>query len=155
VRPRSRWLVIVLTVVVVGGLAAAAVAFGGGDGGNNSSTGSGANGTSSGATSSPSPNATDNGPCTMDPSFDYGQVICITAKGLRPNWLVSLQGKPITWRNQTSRPVSITLVAFPVKSGPIPPDGTWSYTPTLPLSFAYHVSSTERLGRIQVLAPES
>jgi hypothetical protein len=153
VKPRTRWLVIALIVVVVGGLAAAAVAFGGGDGGNNSSTGSGANGTSSGATSSPSPNGT--APCTMDPSFDYGQVICITGKGTKPNWLVSLQNKPITWQNETSKPVTVTFVGFKVASGPIPPHGTWSYTPKLPLSFAYHISSGTRLGRIQVLAPES
>ena len=151
-RPRSRWIVIVLTVVVVGGLAAAAVAFGGGDGGNNSSTGSGANGASSGATSSPSPNATA---CTMDPNFDYGQTICLTSKGIEPVWLVSLQNKPITWRNETSKPLSIAFVAGKVTSGPIPPHGTWTYTPKLPLSLAYRVSTEHGLGRIQVLAPES
>lgn len=149
---RSRWLVIGVAILAVGALTAGALALGGGDGGNNSSTGSGAH-QSSGATSSPSPNAT--GACTMDPNFDYGQTVCITAKGVKPNWLVSLQDKTITWQNETSEPVSVTFVGFNVKSGPIPPHGTWSYTPTLPLSYAYHVSSGGRLGRVQVLAPES
>jgi hypothetical protein len=152
VSTRSRWIVIVLTIVVVGGLAAAAVAFGGGDGGNNSSTGSGVNGSSSGATSSPSPNAAA---CTMDPNFDYGQTICVTATGVKPRWLVSRQNTPITWRNETSTPLSITFVAGHLHSGPIPPHGTWSYTPKYPLSLAYHVSTGPGLGRIQVLAPES
>jgi len=152
VRPRSRWIVIVLTVVVVGGLAAAAVAFGGGDGGNNSSTGSGANGTSSGATSSPSPNAAA---CTMDPNFDYGQTVCITSAGMKPTWLVSVQNMPVTWRNETSAPLSITFVAGHVHSDPIPAGGTWTYTPKYPLSLAYRVSTVDGLGRIQVLAPES
>jgi hypothetical protein len=147
--------VIGLAILVLGVLTTVvAVAFGDGDGGNNSSTGSGVHGTSSGATSSPSPNATAAGPCTMDPNFDYGQVICITPRGAKPNWLVSLQGKRITWKNETAKPVSITFVAFQVHSGTIPPHGTWSYTPTLPLSLGYHVSSSPRLARIQVLAPE-
>jgi hypothetical protein len=149
---RSRWLVIGVALLAVGGLTAGALALGGGDGGKNSSTGSGANGTSSGATSSPSPNATA---CTMDPNFDYGQTICVTSKGVAPVWLVALQNQPVTWRNETSAPVSITFVAGKVTSGPIPPNGTWSYTPKLPLSLAYHVSTVGGLGRVQVLAPES
>jgi hypothetical protein len=91
----------------------------------------------------------------MDPNFDYGQTICVTSKGVEPVWLVSLQNHPVTWRNETSAPLSITFVAGKVTSGPIPPHGTWSYTPKLPLSLAYHVSTVGGLGRIQVLAPES
>ena len=70
-------------------------------------------------------------------------------------WLVSLQNTPITWRNETSNPLSIAFVAGKVTSGPIPPHGTWTYTPKLPLSLAYRVSTEHGLGRIQVLAPES
>jgi hypothetical protein len=153
VKPRARWLVIGLAVLAVGGLTAGlAVAFGGGDGGN-SSTGSGASvQPTSGLTPSPSPDATAG--CDQDPSFDYGQVVCITEKGVQPQVLVSVAGEAVTWRNETSRPQAIRFAAFAAHSGPIPPGETWSYTPTLPLSIAYHASSSPRLAQIQVLAKE-
>jgi hypothetical protein len=154
VNPRSRWLVIGLAVLCLAGLTAGlAVAFGGGDGGN-SSTGSGPGGVqpTSGQTSSPSPNATDG--CTGDPSFDFGQTICITDTGVRPRVLVSIVGRTVTWRNTTSRPQSIRFVALKGRSGRIPPGGTWTYTPTLPLSIAYRSSSGEGLDQIQVLMQE-
>jgi hypothetical protein len=145
--------VIGVTVLVLAALTAGlAVAFGGGDGGN-SSTGSGASvQPTSGLTSSPSPDATA---CDMDPSFDFGQVVCITETGVRPRVLVSIAGQAVTWRNETSAPQSIRFVAFAAHSGPIPPGGTWSYTPKLPLSLAYHTSSSSRLAQVQVLARET
>jgi hypothetical protein len=150
-RSRSRWIVIGVAVLCVAGLTAGlAVAFGGGDGGN-SSTGSGASvQPTSGLTPSPSPDATA-GPCPAGQSFAKGQVVCITDDGVEPRLLVAIVGNTITWRNETSEPQTVTFVAFDTHSGPIPPGGTWSYTPKLPLSLAYRVSTTERLGQIQVL----
>ena len=152
-KPRSRWLVIGLAVLAVAGLTAGlAVAFGGGDGGN-SSTGSGASAQpTSGLTPSPSPDAT--AACSQDPDFDYGQVACITATGVQPRVLVTIVGRQVTWRNETSAPQTISFVAFAAHSGPIPPGGTWSYTPKLPLSIAYRASTSKRLQQIQVLAQE-
>jgi hypothetical protein len=143
-----------LAVVGLAALTAGlAVAFGGGDGGN-SSTGSRAGGgqPTSGQTSSPSPDAT--AACRGDPSFDFGQTICITEAGVRPRVLVSIVEHPVTWRNTTSRPQWIRFVALHGRSGRIPPGGTWTFTPKLPLSIAYRSSSSKGLAQIQVLAQE-
>ena len=94
----------------------------------------------SGATSSPSPDATAG--VHEDPNFDYGQVVCITEQGVRPRVLVSVVGEAVTWRNETSSPQTMRFVAFAAHPGRSPPGGTWSYTPRLPLSFAYHASSS-------------
>ena len=44
----------------------------------------------------------------------------------------------MTWKNLTSVTVSIVFTYEGVNSGPIPPGGSWSFTPPHVESIAYH-----------------
>jgi hypothetical protein len=87
---------------------------------------------------------------SVDPHFDFGQTIFITSTGFRPAWLVSAVHVPITFRNMTDRPQRIVFDHQPVRSGRIPPGGSWEYTPPLPISMTYHAVRGATDGRIQV-----
>ena len=110
----------------------------------------GCGGTASGSTVGSEP--ASSAPVTIDPNFDNGQTVLITAGSVRPLWLVSLVGKPIVFRNTTGSVKRVVFDHEPVRSGPIPPGGVWRYTPKLPLSLTYHVGSVQ--GKVQVSSLE-
>ena len=110
----------------------------------------GCGGTASGSTVGSGP--TSPAPATIDPNFDNGQTVLITADSVRPLWLVSLVGKPIVFRNTTGSVKRLVFDHEPVRSGPIPPGGVFRYTPALPLSLTYHVGSVQ--GKVQVSSLE-
>ena len=95
------------------------------------------------AVSSPSPAA------SVDPHFDSGLNISITTAGFQPHWLVAPFRGTITWHNDTHRAQVIVFDHQAVRSGVIPPGGTFAYTPMVPISITYH-STLGRHGVIQV-----
>ena len=110
----------------------------------------GCGGSASGSTVGSAPQSS--APTTIDPNFDNGQTVLITANSVRPLWLVSLVGKPIVFRNTTNSVKRVVFDHEPVRSGPIPPGGVFRYTPTLPLSLTYHVGPVQ--GKVQVSSLE-
>jgi hypothetical protein len=117
--------------------------------------GSGAPSAGSGsATTAPPPAASTTSSAatsTIDPNFAIGQTVQVTAKGLRPKWLVSLLGQPVTWQNLTGRGIRVIFDHQPVASRLIPPHGTFRYTPATPTSMTYHVTTQPTLhGALQV-----
>jgi len=107
----------------------------------------GCGGGSAGSTAGLVPAASSR-PATIDPNFDTGQTVLITARSLHPLWLVALLGKPIVFRNTTQTTTRVIFDHQPVRSGPIPPGGVFRYTPRLPASLTYHVGSVQ--GKVQV-----
>ena len=87
---------------------------------------------------------------TADPSFDFGQRVTITADGFRPLWLVSIIHQPVVWTNDTDTPQTIVFDHLPVRSGVIPPGGTYTYTPDTVASITYHSGRRPTLeGKVQ------
>jgi len=90
---------------------------------------------------------------SVDPNFDSGLNIFITSTGFRPHWLVAPFHGTVTWHNDTGRSQVIVFDHQPVRSGVIRPGGTFSYTPSVPISIAYHSGlGRQRRGVIQVQA---
>lgn len=86
-----------------------------------------------------------------DPNFDYGFVVQITDKGFHPQWLVSACCKAVTWKNLTGGPASVVFDHQLVNSGPIPPGGTFVFTPHNVQSIAYHsAGDPSMIGVLQV-----
>lgn len=77
----------------------------------------------------------------LDPEFDAGQRVEITATGAVPRQLVAIVDTPITWENTTDAPQTVTFDNGTVDSGPIPPGGSWSHTPDASVSIAYHTTA--------------
>jgi hypothetical protein len=73
-----------------------------------------------------------------DPNFDYGYTVHITAQGFLPHWLVATCCQPITWKNLTGTTASVVFDHLGVASGPIPPGGSFTFTPKNVESIAYH-----------------
>lgn len=73
-----------------------------------------------------------------DPHFDYGFVVQITPQGYHPQWLVANCCAPITWRNLTGKTTSVVFDVQGINSGPIPPGGSWVFTPRNVESLVYH-----------------
>jgi hypothetical protein len=87
---------------------------------------------------------------TADTNFDFGQQVTITADGFRPLWLVSIIHQPVVWTNDTDTPQSIVFDHLPVRSGVIPPGGTYTYTPDTVASITYHSGRRPTLeGKLQ------
>lgn len=87
----------------------------------------------------------------LDPDFDAGQRVEITADGARPRQLVAVVDTAITWVNTTGQPVTVTFDNGTVDSGPIPPQGTWEHTPDASVSIAYHTTAApEQQAAVQV-----
>jgi hypothetical protein len=95
----------------------------------------GTSGTTSAQPGSEQP-AAQSGP--LDPNFDFGQRVTITAAGFRPLWLVSIIHQPIVWTNTTDTPQSVVFDHLSVRSGPIPPGGSYTWTPDSVASITYH-----------------
>ena len=109
-------------------------------------------GSGSAATSSAPPKpgtpAVQSGP--VDPNFDFGQQVKITADGFQPLWLVSIIHQPIVWTNTTDAPQSVVFDHLPVRSGEIPPGGTYTWTPDSVASITYHSGDHPALkGKLQ------
>jgi hypothetical protein len=88
---------------------------------------------------------------TIDPNFDFGQTVLITAEGFRPRWLVSLVGKTITWQNNSNVVQSVVFDHESVRSGPIAPGASYTYHPRSALSITYHSGRNPHVqGSVQV-----
>ena len=95
---------------------------------------------------------------TLNPAYDRGQAVAITASGFQPATLVAAMLSPITWTNSTTAPVELVFDNYTdnqgkaVASPPIAPGSTWSFTPDSSASVVYHERSTPTMiGRLQVL----
>ena len=73
-----------------------------------------------------------------DSNFDFGYTVQITAKGFLPHWLVATCCQAITWQNLSGTTTSVVFDHLGVASGPIPPGGTFVFTPKNVESIAYH-----------------
>lgn len=82
---------------------------------------------------------------SIDPHNAFGQTVCITKSGLRPAWLVSTVGHPVSWHNETHATVTVVFDAVDGGPGKIPPGGTWEWSPPNPESVSYHVLAGARL----------
>jgi hypothetical protein len=87
----------------------------------------------------------------IDPNFDQGQIILITATGFRPHWLVALDNTTIEFRNESGVPQSVVFDHQAIRSGTIAPGGVFRFTPHNVMSMTYRsdLDSTAR-GVIQV-----
>jgi len=108
----------------------------------------GCGGGGSGAAGPPASSASH----TIDPNFDTGQTVLVTAHSARPLWLVSLVGTRVTFRNVSQTTKRVVFDHAAVNSGPIPPGGTFTWRPALPLSYTYHVGAVH--ARVQVSSLE-
>jgi hypothetical protein len=84
-----------------------------------------------------------------DPNFDFGYTVHITSNGFLPHWLVANCCQAITWQNLTTTTTSVVFDHLGVASGPIPPGGTFVFTPKTVVSIAYH-SGTDTSARAVV-----
>jgi hypothetical protein len=119
------------------GLACAALLCAAACGGSSSATSTGSGAQTGGSTSTPV-GSTTTGSTMPDPNFDEGQLVIITATGFQPKWLVSIVNKPILWRDDTKHPQTVVFDAVGNTVRTIPPGGSYTYTPTTPISIAYH-----------------
>jgi len=104
-------------------------------------------GSSPAATNTPTPSR------SPDPNFDSGQKVFITNTGFRPRWLVSIWKLPVVWVNQTDSVQTVIFDHQLVRSGPIPPGGTFSWTSDHVVSVTYHAGTMKARGAIQVSQP--
>ena len=75
----------------------------------------------------------------VDPNFDRGQSVEITASTVIPKQLIAAAGFPVVWINHSGRTQDIHFDNVEnVDSGPIPPGGTWSYVTNVTISIVYH-----------------
>jgi hypothetical protein len=101
-------------------------------------------GTSSAATGSQPP----------DPNFDSGQTIYITDAGFAPHWLVSIEKLPVVWVNDTDKVQSVVFDHQKVRSGPIQPGESFTWTSTHMVSVTYHNGEQpSQTGAVQVSQP--
>ncbi|MGN6379048.1 MAG: hypothetical protein ACTHNU_08875 [Gaiellales bacterium] len=85
--------------------------------------------------------------------FAMGTSVLITAKGFLPHILLAPMGRPVVWKNSSSRTQSVHLDNYGsrVDSGPIKPGATWSFNPKAELSLVYHSTYDPHFrGQLQV-----
>lgn len=112
---------------------------------------SSAGGTAAGGSARPSAVPSPSPVVSVDPNFDSGLNVFITPAGFHPHWLVAPFHGTITWHNDTARSQVIVFDHEKVRSGVIPPGGTFRFTPSVPISITYHSGlGRERHGVIQV-----
>ncbi|MDQ1534363.1 MAG: hypothetical protein QOF28_2124 [Actinomycetota bacterium] len=96
----------------------------------------------------------------LNPDYDSGDTVFITTTGFQPKVLIAAVKVPLHFVNHTkavqrvqfehSRSADGRLIA----TGPIPPGGTWSYTPQTWESATYHsVDRPATGGQIQIQPP--
>lgn len=76
-----------------------------------------------------------------DAENDIGDLVVITAEGVRPRQLFAIVNRPITFRNDTDANQQVTFVGGQPGSGDIPPGGTWSFTPDASVSIGYSTTA--------------
>jgi plastocyanin len=74
----------------------------------------------------------------IDPNFDYGDTILITATGFQPRFLLTNPKTTVTWENRTDHALRVVFDHQAVDSGTIPAGGTWTWTSLTPISVTYH-----------------
>jgi hypothetical protein len=84
---------------------------------------------------------TEIGTTPIAPDIDDGQQIIISAAGCLPARLFSTPKVPVTWTNLTDQTQQVIFDYLPVKSPPIAPGGSFSWTSQSSQSIAYHTSS--------------
>lgn len=92
---------------------------------------------------------------TASPSIDtatgVGDTVVITDDGFAPEWLLAYPGKPITFRNESATTWSVVFDHQHVRSGPIAPGATFTWTSETPISITYHAGNAPKVrGKIQV-----
>jgi hypothetical protein len=74
---------------------------------------------------------------TIRPLFGVGQNVIISAQGCLPQDLEANVSAPVVWTNLSGKPQRIVFKNFPVDSGTIPAGGTFSWSTTNAIAFAY------------------
>ena len=92
---------------------------------------------------------------SIDPHNAFGQTVCITPDGIRPQWLVSTVGQPVTWRNETDATVKVVFDAVDAGPGTVEPGATWVWMPPNPESASYHVIGARRMRGVVEADPPS
>jgi hypothetical protein len=95
---------------------------------------------------------TEIGTTPIAPTLDEGQQVIMAAGGLLPARLYSRPGVAVVWTNLTDQTERVIFDLLPVRSPPIPPGGSFSYTSLSSQSIAYHTSSGQH-GVDTVLPP--
>ena len=88
---------------------------------------------------------------SIDPATGVGDTVVITDHGFAPEWLLAAPGLPITFRNDSSATWSVVFDHQDVRSGPIAPGATFTWTSETPISITYHAGNAPKVrGKIQV-----
>ena len=86
-----------------------------------------------------------------DPNFDSGFTVQVTSDGFHPKWLVATCCQTVTWKNVSKETVTVVFDHVAGSSGPIPPGGSWEFTPANVESISYHLGSSIAItGVVQV-----
>jgi hypothetical protein len=96
----------------------------------------------------------------LNPSYDSGDTVYITATGFQPKVLIAAVKVPLHFVNRTAVVQSVQFEHSRgadgqlLRTGPIAPGATWSYTPQTWESATYHsVDQPARRGQIQIQPP--
>ena len=100
-----------------------------------------------GGSTSPSPSVAP-GSRSVDPNFDSGQALTITAEGPVPKILVASQGLAISITNASERSVRVVAVGDVFDTGPLAPGATFEFEPDATVAIPYRAGRFE--GTIQV-----
>ena len=88
---------------------------------------------------------------SIDTATGVGDTVVITDDGFAPEWLLAYPGKPITFRNESATTWSVVFDHQSVRSGPIAPGATFTWTSETPISITYHAGNAPKVrGKIQV-----
>jgi len=88
---------------------------------------------------------------SIDAATGVGDTVVITDDGFAPEWLLAYPGKPITFRNESATTWSVVFDHQDVRSGPIAPGATFTWTSETPISITYHAGNAPKVrGKIQV-----
>lgn len=77
----------------------------------------------------------------VSPTYDMGQHVLVSVGGVLPKWLFATRGEPVVWTNLTDQPQQIVFDHLQVRSPPILPGGTWTFTTVSSESISYHTTS--------------
>ena len=88
---------------------------------------------------------------SIDAATGVGDTVVITDDGFAPEWLLAAPGQPITFRNESEATWSVVFDHQNVRSGPIAPGATFTWTSETPISITYHAGNAPKVrGKIQV-----
>jgi hypothetical protein len=89
----------------------------------------------------------------VDPHFQATQDIFMTDTGTKPHSAVSKIDQELIFHNETSQTLSVGSANVSIngfQSPPIPPGGTFTWTPTVPVSIFYRVKPVRMVGTLQL-----